>query len=213
MTNFSNAEFRYAGAVSDRIVTVLQEPDAFLMGESKVQHTFERLAKQLAELNVDFALAGGLAVGVRGHFRATVDVDILIAAAGLARFKAERLGRGYVEKFPGSRGLRDALTGVAINFLIAGEFPGDGRPKPVRFPDPSSVPVSESAYRVLDLRTLIELKLAAGMSAPDRLQDLADVIALIRANRLQESFADGLDGSVQPKYRELWVAAQTPGEL
>ena len=60
---------------------------------------------------------------------------------------------------------------------------------------------------MLELRTLIELKLAAGMSAPDRLQDLADGIALIRANHLQESFADGLDRSVQPKFRELWVAA------
>jgi hypothetical protein len=198
--------------VTDRIVSGLQELDAFLMGESKVQHTFERLARELADLNVDFALAGALAVGVRGHFRATVDVDILVTAEGLARFKAERLGRGYVEKFPGSRGLRDAETGVAIDFLIAGEFPGDGRPKPVRFPDPSSVPFGEGQHRVLDLRTLIELKLAAGMSAPDRLQDLADVLALVRANHLAKSFAEGLDPTVRVKYQELWTAAQRPAD-
>lgn len=64
--------------------------------------------------------------------------------------------------------------------------------------------------RVLDLRTLIELKLASGISTPDRLQDLADVLSLIRANSLAESFAESLDGSVREKYRELWTAAQHP---
>ncbi len=52
------------------------------------------------------------------------------------------------------------------------------------------------------------LKLAAGLSAPDRLQDLADVLSLVRANGLPESFAETLDSSVREKYRELWAAAQ-----
>ena len=159
-------------------------------------------------MQIDFALAGGLAVGVHGHVRLTVDVDILITADGLAAFKAQWLGRGYVEKFTGARGIRDTETGVQIDFLVAGEFPGDGRPQSVRFPDPASVPLSDGPYRVLDLRTLVELKLASGMSTPDRLQDLADVLALIRANRLEASFAEKLDQSVRSKYQELWTAAQ-----
>ncbi|HEV8345885.1 MAG TPA: hypothetical protein VGQ16_04900 [Vicinamibacterales bacterium] len=180
------------------------------MGESAVQRTFERIASRLQELRIDFALAGGLAVGVRGHLRLTVDVDILITADGLALFKARWLGRGYAERMPGGRGVRDTETGVSVDFLIAGEFPGDGRPKSVRFPNPASLPRSETSPRVLDLRTLIELKLASGMSSPDRLQDLADVLSLIRANRLDDSFADSLDDSVREKYRELWNAAQRP---
>jgi hypothetical protein len=64
--------------------------------------------------------------------------------------------------------------------------------------------------RVLDLRTLIELKLASGISAPDRLQDLADVMALVRANRLPVAFAANLDPSVRDKFTELWHAANTP---
>jgi hypothetical protein len=111
---------------------------------------------------------------------------------------------------PGGRGVRDTETGVSVDFLIAGEFPGDGRPKPVSFPNPGSVPRSETSVRVLDLRTLIELKLASGMSSPDRLQDLADVLSLIRANRLPDSFAKTLDDSARDKYRELWNAAQHP---
>ncbi len=96
---------------------------------------------------------------------------------------------------------------------VTGEFPGDGRPKSIRFPDPRWVPKADGPYRVLDLRTLIELKLAAGLSAPDRLQDLADVLSLVRANSLSESFADSLDPSVGEKYRELWTAAQNPSDL
>jgi hypothetical protein len=139
----------------------------------------------------------------------TVDVDLLITLDGLTHFKARWLGRGYAEKFPGSRGIRDSETGVSIDFLIAGEFPGDGRPKPVQFPDPAELPPGDAPYRVLDLRTLTELKLASGTSSPDRLQDLADVLSLIRANGLEEAFAETLDASVREKYRELWRAAQT----
>ena len=196
--------------MADRLTAMLREVDAFLMGESKVQTTLTRIARCLDDLDIDFALAGGLAVGVRGHLRLTVDVDILITAGGLARFKAQWLGRGYVEQSPGSRSVRDTESGVPIDFLIAGEFPGDGRPKSIRFPDPAAIEKSEEPCRVLDLRTLVELKLASGLSAPDRLQDLADVVALVRANTLQESFGDSLDPSVRDKYRELWLAAQRP---
>ncbi len=198
--------------MTGRLATLLREIDEFLVGESKVQGTLARIARVLTELDVDFALAGGLAVGVQGHIRLTVDVDLLVTADGLSRFKTLWLGRGYVERSPDSRSVRDTETGVTIDFLVAGEFPGDGRPKPVRFPDPSGVPQVEGPYRVLDLRTLVELKLASGISAPDRLQDLADVLALIRANALPEPFAERLDATVREKYRELWIAAQRPRE-
>ncbi len=161
---------------------------------------------------MDFALAGGLAVGLRGHLRLTVDVDILITAEGLARFKDRWLGLGYVEKFRGSKGVKDTETKVSIDFLIAGDFPGDGRPKPVRFPDPSSIPRGEEPYRILDLKTLVELKLASGLSAADRLLDLADVISLVRANRLPEDYADSLSPYVREKYLELWRAAQVQND-
>lgn len=196
--------------MQQELAGMLREIDLFFSGESKVQRTLEPIATRLRELDIDFALAGALAVGVRGHLRVTVDVDLLITAEGLSRFKTHWLGRGYVEQFPGSRGVRDSETGVPIDFLIAGEFPGDGRPKSVCFPDPASVPQTEGSYRILDLRTLIELKLAAGLSASDRLQDLADVLALVRANRLPESFAEVLDPFGREKYRELWRAAQNP---
>ena len=63
---------------------------------------------------------------------------------------------------------------------------------------------------LLPLPTLIELKLASGMSAPHRLKDLADVLELIRALSLPRETSDSLDASVRAKYEELWEAAQTP---
>jgi hypothetical protein len=198
--------------MAQNLTDLLREVDAFFMGESKVHETFERLARRLSELDIDFALAGGLAVGVRGHLRVTVDVDILTTKEGLSRFKDRWLGRGYVEKLSGSKGVKDVETGVSIDFLLAGEYPGDGKPKPVQFPDPASIPCEEEGHPVLDLRTLVELKLASGLSAPDRLQDFADVIALIRVNALGQDYAAALSDYVRDKYAELWNAAQTKSE-
>lgn len=198
--------------MAQNLADLFREVDAFFMAQSKVHETFERLARRLTELDIDFALAGGLAVGVRGHLRVTVDVDILTTKEGLHRFKDRWLGRGYVEKYSGSKGVRDAETGVSIDFLLAGEYPGDGKPKPVQFPSPASVPREDEGHRVLDLRTLVELKLASGLSASDRLQDFADVIALIRANGLGQDYGSQLSDYVRDKYSELWRAAQNPSE-
>jgi len=146
--------------------------------------------------------------GKWGYRRGTVDVDVLLTADGLKQLKAEALGRGYVEKFPGSRGLRDRDTGVNIDVVLAGEYPGDGKPKPVVFPDPRTAAVRGRRVALLPLPKLIELKLASGMSAPHRLKDLADVLELIRHLSLSRELAASLDGSVRGKYEELWQAAQ-----
>lgn len=119
------------------------------------------------------------------------------------------LGRGYVELFPGSKGLRDTIYGVEIDFVLSGDFPGDGKPKPVAFPRPEEVAVPSGRYSVVKLETLIELKIASGMTAAHRLRDLADVIALIRARALPRELADKLNPWVRAGYFDLWEAAQS----
>jgi hypothetical protein len=69
--------------------------------------------------------------------RFTEYVDILVGRDDLKRIHEKLEGRGYVPPFPGSKNLRDAQTGVRIEFLVTGAFPGDGKPKPVAFPEPS----------------------------------------------------------------------------
>jgi hypothetical protein len=143
----------------------------------------------------------------------TEDVDLLLTREGLAELKRRCLGLGYVEQFAGSKGLRDTQYGVKIDVLLAGDFPGDGKPKPVVFPDPASEPLHRGGrYAVLSLERLIELKLASGMTAPHRLKDLADVLELVRVRRLPRELAQRLDPYVRAKFEELWVAAQAPDD-
>jgi hypothetical protein len=179
----------------------------FFMGKADVQRALELLAQRLEQLEIPYAIVGAMALNEYGYRRVTEDVDVLLTREGLNRFKQHWLGRGYVEKFPGSRGLRDTENGVPVDIVVTGDYPGDGRPKSVVFPDPADHARRGSRVRLLSLQKLIELKLASGMSAPHRLRDLADVLELIRVTDLPLELAVDLDASVQEKYRELWRAA------
>ncbi len=182
----------------------------FFMGEADVQRALDKLVHLLDDAHIPYAVVGAMALNEYGYRRVTVDVDILLTPQGLESLRALALGRGYTEQFPGSRGLRDVEYSVPIDVLVAGEYPGDGRPKPVKFPDPAEVAIRGVRGALLPLPRLVELKLASGISAPHRLRDLADVLELIRVADLPAQLADELDLFVREKYLELWRAAQTP---
>lgn len=177
----------------------------------QVYSALRRLTLRLKEADIPYAIVGSMALAEHGYERATADIDVLMTREGLDAFKKQVLGLGYVETFPGSRGLRDTVADVAVDVLCSGDYPGDGKPKPVRFPDPANVAVRGRFGDVVPVPVLVELKLASGISAPHRLKDLADVLELIRAARLPVSLAESLDASVRDKYRELWQAAQQGG--
>lgn len=178
------------------------------MGTDSVHATLHAVAKKLDELGIPYAVVGALAMGAHGYVRATVDVDILITRDA-NRLVHERLdGLGYVPPFAGSRNLRDTQTGVRIEFLITGEFPGDGKPKPIAFPDPSNVSVEVDGIHYLRLEKLIELKLSSGMTNPNRLKDLGDVQELIRVLRPARSLGESLHESVRGRFYEYWDGLQ-----
>lgn len=193
---------------AQRFEGALRNAEEFFMGEAKVQRALAELARSLDDLAIPYAIAGAMALNAYGYERVTTDVDVILTREGLAKFKANKLGRGYVEKFSGSKGMRDTVHGVDVDVLIAGEYPGDGKPKPVAFPDPRTAEHA-GPYRFVPRATLIELKLASGMTAPHRLRDLADVLELIRRASLDRALSDQLDPYVRGKYLELWDAAQT----
>ncbi len=114
---------------------------------------------------------------------------------------------GYVPPFPGSKQLRDAENGVKIEFLVSGDYPGDGKPKPVTFPEPNDVAVVIDGLRCISLPKLIELKLASG-TAPGRRKDLGDVQEIIRYRQLTRDFTDQIDSSVRALFDELWLELQ-----
>lgn len=180
----------------------------FFMGDADVVRALNKLIALLDDAGVPYAIVGGMALNEYGYRRVTTDIDVLLTMEGLAAFKERALGRGWVEKFTGSRGLRDAEHGVNIDVVIAGEYPGDGKPKPIAFPDPAKTALRGERVALLPLARFIELKLASGMSAPHRLKDLADVLELVRAADVPRMTAEQLDASVRGKFLELWDAAQ-----
>lgn len=167
----------HAGQLEERFWAGVAHAEKFFNGTANVQRALTKLAALLDELAIPYAVVGAMALNELGYRRVTVGVDVLLTREGLDRFKAAWPGRGYVEKFPGSNGLRDTEHDIAIDILIAGDYPGDGKPKPVRFPDPS-VAIRGARVALLPPERLIELKLASGMSA-------ASVERILQRRRVQ----------------------------
>jgi hypothetical protein len=181
----------------------------FFMGTDAVHATLATITKRLEESRIPYSVVGALALGAHGYVRATLDVDILLTREGHRLLQDRCNGLGYAPAFPGSRNLRDTHTGVRIEFLIAGDFPGDGKPKPVCFPDPAEAGVEIGGIRYLRLEKLLELKLASGMTNPNRLKDLADVQELIKVIRPPRVLADRLNPFVRNKFLEFWDGVQS----
>jgi hypothetical protein len=182
----------------------MDEGDRHFQHESQVFKTMRKIARRLDGLGIPYAVAGGMSLDAHGFRRLTVDVDILVTRESLKAIHEQLDGLGYLPPFTGSKNLRDTESGVRIEFLVAGEFPGDGQPKPVAFPDPARVGVEIDGIRFLSLPSLVELKLASGMTNLGRLKDLADVIELIKTCSLPVEFAEELNPYVREKYLELW---------
>jgi len=193
---------------------LLREASAYFAGASGLHAALRHLVRRLDAEGIPYALLGGLALAEHGYPRLTEDIDVVMTAAGLARFHQRLVGRGYRPAFSGAqKTFRDVETGVRIEIVTTGEYPGDGLPKPVAFPDPADpgVAIEIAGVRVVTLEKLIELKLASGISAPHRLRDLADVQDLIARLALPLALADRLDPSVQTAYREIWEQTQAGG--
>lgn len=186
----------------------MDEGDRHFNYNSSVFKTLRKISRRLDELEIPHAVVGGMALDAHGFRRLTVDVDILVSRESLKTIHERLEGLGYVPPFAGSKNLRDTESGVRIEFLIAGEFPGDGKPKPVAFPDPLAVAVEIDGVKYLSLAALIDLKLASGMTNLGRLKDLGDVQELIKALSLPRAYSEQLNPYVQPKYLELWDGIQ-----
>jgi len=177
-------------------------------GDSAVFKALEKITSRLKELGIPYAVVGGMALFRHGLRRFTEDVDILVRKEELKVIHKKMAGLGHLPPFTHSKHLRDTELGVRIVFLTTGEYPGDGKPKPVSFPDQQSVSSEIDGISYINLPNLVELKLASGMTNPGRLKDLADVLELIKVLDLPIEFADQLDGFVQGKFKELWKEAR-----
>ncbi len=194
-----------AGVMNGNYSGLISSIDEFYMKTGPVHQTLARLTQRLGAQRIDYAVIGGMALVAHGFIRPTEDIDVLLTPEGLDRFRSEFAGRGYRPAFEGAmKSFVDTITGVRIEFITQGEYPGDGKPKPVVFPNPADVAFETDGISVIELRALVELKLASGLSAPHRLQDLADVQQLVAKLDLPRSLGESLDTSVRPEFERLW---------
>jgi hypothetical protein len=179
----------------------------YFMGEGNLNNTLARLAADLSEHDIEYMVIGAVALLAYGYPRFTEDIDLVMTSEGLKKFHEELVGLGYAPSFPGAwKRLRSTKDGVSIEVMTTGEYPGDGKPKPVSMPDPAVASTEIDGIKFVTLEKLVELKLASGISAADRLKDLADVQELIKIRKLNATFAENLDPYVRAKFIELQEA-------
>ena len=175
----------------------LREISMFFDGTDRVHQAMRTVSAIFERHQVAYAIAGGMAVNAHRYVRTTDDVDFLVATESMPRIR-ELVAQGVFGAVPGRpRRFVDPATGVNFDVLVTGMFPGNGDPGPIAFPDPASVTQLVNQLPVVNLKTLVELKLAAG-----RHKNFADVVDLIRANDLDESFRSELHPSVHPDFIE-----------
>src|SRR5579871_1512460 len=171
-----------------------EEGLAFFRGQGMLNSTLLRLVSDLERGGIAYALIGAVALNQHGYKRFTEDIDLLLTKEGLQKFRDELVGKGYLPAFSGAtRMFKTSPENIRVEIVTSGEYPGDGRPKAVVFPDPGASVEEIGGVKTLSLVKLIELKLASGMTAPDRLKDLADVQELIKVKELTAELADQLD--------------------
>lgn len=175
----------------------LKEVSLFFQGKDEVHKTMRRLARRLERAGIPYAVVGGMAVKAHKYRRTTADVDVLLTPEGLEAFRQRIAGKNYRLVEGRSRRFMDTANDIHIDLLVTGRRPGMGQPTPLTFPDPTKVCEVIDKIKVINLCTLIELKLAAR-----RYQDFADVVNLIRFNNVDETFAKQLHPSVRQDYVE-----------
>ena len=178
----------------------------FFEGKGMLNETLRQLAEDLERNGIAYNVIGAIALNQHGYQRFTTDIDLLLSKDGLEKFHEQMVGLGYHPAFEGARKkFRATARNVPIEIITTGEYPGDGLPKPISFPDPKESGVVINGIQTVTLETLINLKLASGMTDPGRLKDLADVQELIKLKGLEASFADSLHPYVRDKFMELYA--------
>ena len=171
--------------------------DRFFEGKDEVHKTLRRLVRRLERANIPYAIVGGMALTAHRYLRVTTDVDILLTPTGFAEFQKLFVPKHYERQQARKRRFIDRANGISLDVLVTGLFPGSGKPGPIAYPDPSEVAEIRDKKRVVNLLTLVQLKLAA-----HRWRDFGEVVELIRFNNLDDSFVQKLHPSLRSDYTE-----------
>src|SRR5262249_19213413 len=118
------------------ITARLKEIDMFFQGTDRVHQTMRRIARRLEKAGIPYVVVGGMAVNAHRYQRTTGDVDLLLTEEGLAAFQQRFVKKNYAPVPRRPRRFMDRTSGITIDFLVTGLFPGSGDAGPVAYPDP-----------------------------------------------------------------------------
>lgn len=69
--------------MKDTMLEIANRVDVFFIKQSPIHKAIRRLADELQEMNIPFAIAGAMAANAPGHKRTTADVKVLLRAEDL----------------------------------------------------------------------------------------------------------------------------------
>ncbi|MBI1825982.1 MAG: hypothetical protein HY287_12810 [Planctomycetes bacterium] len=159
-----------------------------LQGDSEILKIARDVTRVLRSEEFEAVVIGGVSVALHGHLRTTCDVNVLLPKPA-RNLKATLESAGY-EFHRGRSEFTKKRVPVQLVFT-----------EELRHPPTSSVVID--GIPTVDLADLIQMKLELGLRDPLRAQDLADVIGLIRANRLSTTFASQIRQELRPEFRKL----------
>jgi hypothetical protein len=178
-----------------RNTTLEQEGWRLIEGHGAILEAARDVSRILRNGGVSGAIVGGVAVGLHGHVRATMDVDVFVARP--ETLAQALLGDGYVFDKRKREFRRDL---VPVHLVTPREAGVD-----------AVETIEINGIVTADLADLIGMKLRSGLRWVTRAQDLADVIALIRVRRLGLPFASRLDRPLRNDFRRLVRAVRREG--
>jgi hypothetical protein len=192
---------RFEDRLSRNLQLALEEGGLYFERRGSVWETVQQLAGELDAHSIPYAVIGALGMFHHGYRRFTHNINVLIADDGLVRV-IDCLTR-FRQTNPLSRRFIDLTTGVSVLFHVEGQPPGGAVWRQIRFPPPPTDAEIDDGIRFVSLPVLISLKLAAGLSNPRRLRDIADVQEMIKELCLTGEFTERLHPDVKNEFASM----------
>ena len=173
-----------------------------LLGNDNLWQAALQTHEALTARGIPYAVAGGVAVCLHGYRRFTADLDLLIRRDDAEVLSQTLTALGFVWNAAPKEFV--APSGIVVQLLFAGDRAGNGQEARLPAPDQPATIANIEGLPALSLAELLQAKIACGLGSLRRThKDFADVVELIAAHGLGESFARFLHPSVRAEFREL----------
>jgi hypothetical protein len=159
-----------------------------LHGAGPVLDIAREISAILRDQRIHGAIVGGVAVGLHNHLRTTVDVDVFVSG-DVRQLGSALEARGFSFDAANRQWTK---SDVPVHAVTLAQL----ETAPQRIEEINGI-------LTVSLADLITMKLRSGTRDMLRAQDLADVIGLIRANRLTSAFAPHIESSLRSEFRKL----------